>query len=86
MGLVNKVVPDDQLDAEVDAWCREIVANSPTAIVIAKRSLNADSDSIAGIAATGMQALKLYYDTEQSREGVRPLGEKRKPDFRKCTK
>lgn len=86
LGLVNKVVPDDQLDAEVDAWCREIVEKSPTAIAIAKRSFNADSDSIAGIAAMGMQALKLYYDTEESREGVRALGEKRKPDFRKYTK
>ena len=86
MGLVNKVVPDDQLDAEVDAWCREIVEKSPTAIAIAKRSFNADSDSIAGIAAMGMQALKLYYDTEESKEGVRALGEKRKPDFRKHAK
>lgn len=86
MGLVNKVVPDDQLDEEVDAWCREIVEKSPTAIAIAKRSFNADSDSIAGIAAMGMQALKLYYDTEESKEGVRALGEKRKPDFRKHAK
>src|SRR5580698_3680430 len=43
MGLVNAVVPDDQLDTEVDAWCREIVERSPTAIAIAKRSFNADT-------------------------------------------
>jgi len=86
MGLVNKVVPDDQLDAEVDQWCREIVEKSPTALAIAKRSFNADSDSIAGIAAMGLQALKLYYDTEESKEGVRALNEKRKPDFRKFVK
>jgi 2-ketocyclohexanecarboxyl-CoA hydrolase len=86
MGLVNKVVPDDSLDAEVDQWCREIVEKSPTALAIAKRSFNADSDSIAGIAAMGLQALKLYYDTEESKEGVRALNEKRKPDFRKFVK
>ena len=58
MGLINKVVPDDQLDAEVSAWCREILERSPTAIAVAKRSFNADSDNIAGIAAMGLQALK----------------------------
>jgi len=86
MGLVNKVVPDDQLDAEVDAWCREIVERSPTAIAIAKRSFNADSDAIAGMAGLGLQALRLYYDTEESKEGVRAFTEKRKPDFRRYVK
>ena len=86
MGLVNKVVPDDQLDAEVDAWCREIVERSPTAIAIAKRSFNADSDNIAGIGALGMQALKLYYDSDESKEGVASFLEKRKPDFRRYAK
>jgi 2-ketocyclohexanecarboxyl-CoA hydrolase len=86
MGLVNKVVPDDQLDAEVETWCREIMDRSPTAIAIAKRSFNADSDSIAGIGALGMQALKLYYETEESKEGVRAFNEKRKPQFRKYAK
>jgi 2-ketocyclohexanecarboxyl-CoA hydrolase len=83
MGLVNKVVPDDQLDAEVEAWCKELVERSPTAIAIAKRSFNADSDNIAGIGALGMQALKLYYDSAESKEGVASFLEKRKPDFRK---
>jgi 2-ketocyclohexanecarboxyl-CoA hydrolase len=86
MGLVNKVVPDGELDAEVDAWCRELVERSPTAIAIAKRSFNADSDSIAGIAGLGLQALRLYYETEESKEGVRALAEKRKPDFRRYVK
>jgi len=57
MGLVNKVVPDDQLDAEVDAWASEIAERSPTAIAIAKRSFNADSDNIQGIGPPGLQAL-----------------------------
>jgi 2-ketocyclohexanecarboxyl-CoA hydrolase len=83
MGLVNTVVPHDQLDAEVATWCAEIMERSPTAITIAKRSFNADSDNIRGIGGMGMQALSMYYATEESREGVRAFNEKRKPDFRK---
>ncbi len=83
MGLVNAVVPDDELDAEVERWCAEILAKSPTALALAKRSLNADSESIRGLSSLGMQALALYYQTDESREGVRAFQEKRKPDFRK---
>lgn len=81
-GLVNAVVPAEELDAEVERWCEEIMALSPTAIAIAKRSFNADSDSIRGIGGLGMQALSLYYGTEESHEGVRAFMEKRKPNFR----
>jgi 2-ketocyclohexanecarboxyl-CoA hydrolase len=82
MGLVNAVVPMAELDAEVDRWCQEILALSPTAIAIAKRSFNADSDSIRGIGGLGMQALALYYGSAESREGVAAFMEKRKPRFR----
>jgi 2-ketocyclohexanecarboxyl-CoA hydrolase len=83
MGLVNAVVPDEALDAEVDGWCAELVQRSPTAVAIAKRSFNADTESIRGIGGLGMQALALYYETEESKEGGRALVEKRDPDFRK---
>ncbi len=86
MGLVNTVVPHDELDAEVAKWCSEIMEKSPTAIAIAKRSFNMDTAHQAGIAGMGLYALKLYYDTEESREGVRAFQEKRKPDFRKYAK
>ena len=86
MGLVNKVVPHDQLDAEVDQWCKEINEMSPTALAIAKRSFNADSENIRGIGALGMQALALYYQTEESKEGAAAFREKRKPDFRSKVK
>lgn len=82
MGLVNKVVPDDQLDAEVRKWCDELMERSPTALTIAKRSFNADSENIRGIGALGMQAVSLYYRTDESKEGVRAFREKRKPNFR----
>jgi len=83
MGLVNKVVPHDQLDAEVDQWCREINEMSPTALAIAKRSFNADSENIRGIGFLGIQTVKHYYQTDESKEGVRAFNEKRKPDFKK---
>lgn len=86
MGMVNAVVPDAELDAEVARWCAEIVEKSPTAIAIAKRSFNADTAAIGGIGDMGMQALAMYYQTEESKEGVRALKEKRKPEFRKHQK
>ena len=86
MGLVNTVVPHDELDAEVGRWCAEIMAMSPTAIAIAKRSFNADTENIRGISGLGMQALALYYQTEESKEGVRAFREKRPPEFRKYLK
>ena len=55
---------------------------SPGALALAKKSFNADSDNIRGIATMGMHALSLYYDTDESREGGIAFREKRKPDFR----
>ncbi|MFG1210502.1 enoyl-CoA hydratase-related protein [Xanthobacter flavus] len=81
MGLVNRVVPAAELDAEVARWCGEILAMSPTAIAIAKRSFNADSESIRGISALGMQTLALFYETAESKEGVAAFMQKRKPRF-----
>jgi 2-ketocyclohexanecarboxyl-CoA hydrolase len=86
MGLANLCVPHEQLDATVQEWGETICERSPTAIAIAKRSFNADTAHQSGIAGLGMYALKLYYDTEESREGVNALGERRKPDFRKYAK
>ncbi|MEQ8737903.1 MAG: 1,4-dihydroxy-2-naphthoyl-CoA synthase, partial [Hoeflea sp.] len=49
-------------------------------------SFNADSDNIRGIGGLGMQALRLYYNSAESKEGVNALNEKRKPEFRKHMK
>ncbi len=86
MGLCNAVVADDKLEEEVAAWCAELVKRSPTAIMLAKKSFNADTDHIKGIGGMGFAALKLYYDSDESKEGVTALGEKRDPDFRKYMK
>ncbi len=82
MGLVNKVVPDADLDAEVARWCAEILDLSPTALAIAKRSFNADTEHIRGIANVAFQAVSLYYGTDEAKEGGNAFREKRKPRFR----
>ncbi len=86
MGLVNAVFPDDQLDQEVQNWCDELNRRSPTAIALAKKSFNMDSENIRGMGQFAMQAVKLYYFTEESQEGVKALNEKRDPDFLKYYK
>lgn len=86
MGLVNAVVPAEELDAEVDRWCAELMQRSPTALAIAKRSMNADSENIRGIASLGLQAVSLYYGSDEAREGLAAYKERRAPDFRKYTK
>lgn len=82
MGLVNAVVPDDELDAEVDRWCAEILDRSPTAIAIAKRTFNADTEHIRGISSLGFEAVALYYQTDECKEANAAFREKRKPKFR----
>ncbi len=81
MGLANVVVPDAELDSEVRRWCQEILEKSPTALAIAKCSFNADTAHISGLSMMGLQAVKLFYGTPESKEGVQAFKEKRKPDF-----
>ncbi|HEX76812.1 MAG TPA: 1,4-dihydroxy-2-naphthoyl-CoA synthase [Dehalococcoidia bacterium] len=81
MGLVNKVVPPDKLEEEVDHWCQELLARSPTAIKFLKAAMNADSDAIHGIENIWEQALQLYYQGQEALEGRRAFMEKRKPDW-----
>jgi 2-ketocyclohexanecarboxyl-CoA hydrolase len=82
MGLANTVVPDDKLDEEVAAWCEQLTQRSPTAIALAKKSMNADSESIRGIMGLSFHALHMYYNTDESAEGMKARAEKRKPDFK----
>ena len=85
MGLVNKVVPAAELDAAVKDWTDKLAQRSPTAIALAKRSFNADSDNIRGISNFALHAVKLFYDTAESKEGVAAFNEKRATDFHKFT-
>jgi naphthoate synthase len=81
MGLVNAVVPLERLEAEGVAWAEEILAKSPTAIRMLKRSFNADTDGLAGLQELAGDATMLFYLTEEAHEGSRAFLEKRAPDF-----
>jgi naphthoate synthase len=83
MGLVNRIVPVDRLQDEAVQWAREILALSPTAIRFLKAAFNADSDGLAGIQQLAGDATRLFYMTEEGREGKNAFVEKRKPDFSK---
>ncbi|WP_428911242.1 1,4-dihydroxy-2-naphthoyl-CoA synthase [Niallia sp. Krafla_26] len=81
MGLVNKVVPLDQVEEETLQWCEEILEKSPTALRFLKAAFNADSDGLAGIQQLAGDATLLYYTSEEAKEGRDAFKEKRKPNF-----
>ncbi|MGO9907952.1 MAG: 1,4-dihydroxy-2-naphthoyl-CoA synthase [Solirubrobacteraceae bacterium] len=83
MGLVNTVVPLDQLEEETVRWCREMLALSPFALRMLKASFNADEDGLAGIQQFAHDANLLFYMSEEAQEGRNAYLEKRKPDFSK---
>ncbi len=83
MGLVNAVVPLDQLEATGVQWAREILEKSPLAIRFLKMALNADADGAMGMQQFAGDATLLYYLTEEAKEGYKAFLEKRKPDFKK---
>lgn len=82
MGLVNHVVPVQQLEAEGIRWSNEILAKSPIAIRCLKAAFNADCDGQAGLQELAGNATLLYYMTEEGAEGKQAFLEKRPPDFR----
>lgn len=82
-GLVNAVVPLDQLRDEVRKWADEMLDKSPTALKVLKHSFNADSESIAGIGGMASDTLELFVDTDEAHEGVEAFNEKRPANFSK---
>lgn len=82
MGLINKIVPVDELEAEGVQWAQEILSKSPIAIRFLKAGLNADCDGQLGLQALAGDATMLFYMTEEGSEGRNAYVEKRKPDFR----
>jgi naphthoate synthase len=81
MGLVNKVVPLDQLEEEYVSWANKILEKSPLAIRMLKASFNAELDGQAGIQELAGNATLLYYLSDEAKEGKNAFLEKRKPDF-----
>lgn len=80
-GLVNAVVPADQLLTEAKAWAADIAEKSPTALRFLKQSFNADTDHQAGLSNMAMTALDLFTASPEGQEGAAAFAEKRKPDF-----
>jgi naphthoate synthase len=86
MGLVNTVVPLEQLEEETVKWCREMLALSPFALRLLKASFNAAEDGLAGIQQLAHDTNLLFYGSEEAQEGRTAYAEKRKPDFDKFPK
>lgn len=82
MGLVNKIVPQDELQEAAMEWAQKIVEKSPTAIKMLKYSFNADSANIQGISQLAMGSLAMFYNTPESEEGKNAFLEKRPVNFR----
>jgi naphthoate synthase len=83
MGLVNTVVPLDELEPETVKWCREMLAMSPFALRLLKASFNADEDGLAGLQQLAHDTNLLFYMSEEAQEGRDAYLEKRRPDFSK---
>ncbi len=86
MGLVNKVVPLEELENTTVAWCEKILEKSPLALRMLKSSFNAELDGQAGIQELAGNATLLYYLSDEAKEGKNAFLEKRKPDFSKFPK
>lgn len=83
MGLVNCVVPYEELEETTISWCKEILQHSPLSLRCLKSAFNADCDGQTGIQELAGNATLLYYMTEEAKEGHEAFLQKRKPDFSK---
>jgi naphthoate synthase len=86
MGLVNTVVPLEELEVETVRWCREMLELSPFSLRLLKASFNAAEDGLSGIQQLAHDANLLFYGSEEAQEGRDAYREKRKPDFGKFPK
>jgi naphthoate synthase len=86
MGLVNTVVPLEQLERETVAWCREMLELSPFALRLLKASFHAAEDGLAGIQQLAHDANLLFYASAEAQEGRDAYRDKRRPDFGKFPK
>jgi dihydroxynaphthoic acid synthetase len=82
LGWINRVVPDDELDAAVDTWCQILRGHSPQAMRLSKVSMNAAGDAALHSVRQGFEALHHIYDTAEFHEGTQAFLERRPPRFR----
>ncbi len=80
-GLINEVVPYENLEEETVKWCNEMLTKSPLSLRLLKASLNADCDGQAGLQQLAGDATLLFYMTDEAQEGRDAFKEKRDPDF-----
>jgi naphthoate synthase len=85
-GLVNAVVPLDELETRTVEWCRELLRMSPLSLRLLKAGSNAGIDGLAGVQQLAGDATLLYYMTEEAQEGRDAFVEKRAPDFSRFPK
>jgi len=83
MGLVNIVVPLDELEDEAVRWASELLEKSPMALRVLKAAFNADTDGLAGLQQLAGDATLLYYLSAEAQEGRNAYVEKRRPNFSK---
>lgn len=83
MGMVNEVVPHDELEETAYQWAQEILGKSPTAIRMIKFAFNLVDDGMVGQQVFSGEATRLAYMTDEAEEGRNAFLEKRKPDFKK---
>ena len=81
MGLVNRVVPLEELEEETVAWCREMLELSPFSLRLLKASFNAAEDGLAGLQQLAHDANLLFYGNEEAKEGREAFKAKRRPEF-----
>jgi naphthoate synthase len=82
-GLVNKVVPKDELLPAAKEWGEKIAAYSPTALRFLKHSFNADTDHQGGLSQLAIAGLDSFAQTDEAKEGAAAFAEKRQPEFGK---
>lgn len=86
MGMVNKVVPHDELEQTAFDWGQEILTKSPTAIKMSKFALNLIDDGLVGQQVFAGEATRLAYMTDEAVEGRDAFLEKREPNFKQYPK
>src|SRR5690606_1385752 len=85
-GLVNTVVPLEELEAETMRWCQDMMRLSPFALRLLKASFHADEDGLAGIQQLAHDTNLLFYGSEEAQEGRDAFKQKRRPEFEKFPK
>ncbi len=80
-GLVNAVVPLDDLRSTVRSWADEALQLSPTALKVLKHSFNAETEHMAGLGQMAFDSLDMFVDSDEAKEGVAAFNQKRSPDF-----